>query len=178
MPFFRQLIESIVQARLAASKVILLVAHLTGYSVGSLETNAPNIIRKFIWIAFHCFNAFLSILLVYLCCIRRTHTITLQEEHDILYVLLLFPTFLDFLDSFLANANNLIKPFYVGFNYINGFCSKLLNNQVGKLWAYSLYKTRTKIFLNPIYGRWHNFLPRFDNKLISKTLIYFPIPIT
>ena len=124
MSFVCQFAESIVDAALAASEIVLLVSHLGGDSVCRLESYAPDVVGQSVWIGFDCIYALFAVLFVYLRSKGSAYSIALQEEHHILDILLLLPTVTDFLYSLLADARNFVELLNVSLDDIDSLQSE------------------------------------------------------
>ena len=168
--------ECVGDAALATTKVVLLITHLGGYAVGCLETDAPDVICQFIGIGLDGINAFFSVLTIDFGSVCGTDSITLQEEHHVLDVLLLLPTLGNLLHTFLADAGHFVEPFNIGFNHIDGFQSETTDDKLGEFRADAFHQSAAQVLLYAIDGGGHDLFPTLRYKLVAVSLIHFPIP--
>jgi len=178
MTFIGKLIEGVEQTAAATAQVILLISHLRCYAVGSLEAYAPDVIGKLVGILVHRIDALLAIDTVYLGGESGTDPVLLEEEHDVLYVLLLLPTLADLLDTFLAYAGHFIETFDIVLYDRNGVRAEPFDNQMGELGADALDKTAAQVLLNAVGRGWHDLLVGLHFELPAVFLVDLPVAFT
>ena len=167
--------ERIDDTAFATAKVVLLISHLGGYAVSSLEADTPNVISQFIGIGFDSLNAFFPILSVDFSCVCCTDSIALKKEHHVLDVLLLLPTLGNLLYSFLADAGHFVESLNIGLDYVNGFQSETADDKLSELRTDAFHQSATQILFNAIDGGGHYFFPTFRYKLVAVSLVCFPV---
>ena len=145
-----EFIEGVKYSATTTARIVLLIAHLRGYAVGCIETDAPDVIGKLIRILFDLGNRLLFILAVDLGGKGGAYAIPLQEHHNLLDVFLLFPAITDFLHPFLAETWHFKQPLYVVFNNVDCLQTESTDNSLGVCRADTLDQPAAEILLNAI----------------------------
>ena len=175
MAFVGELAEGIGQAALAASEVVLLIAHLIGNTVGGLETDTPDVVGQAVWVFIDLVDAFLAVAAVYLGGIGGADSVALEKEHDVLDVFLLFPAFPNLLDTLLADTGHFIESLDVGLNDFDGVGAELTDDELGEFRANAFDQATAKVFLDTIDGGRHDFLKGLHDELLAVLAVYLPV---
>ncbi len=157
--FLGKFIESVKYSATATARVVLLIAHLRGYAVGCLESDAPYVICKLIRILLDFGDRLLFIFAIYLGSKGGAYAMPLQKHHNLLDVFLFLPAIADFLHSFLAETRHFKQTLDVVFDNVDCLKPETAHYCLGVCRADTLYQTAAEVFLNTIKSGGHYLSP-------------------
>lgn len=126
---------------------MLVKAQLLGDFVGGFEAYAPDIVRKAVRVGLYNVYAVIAIGLVYPDCISGRYPVALEEQHDILYLLLLLPGLFYHIDPFLTYALHIDQVIGFLLKDTQGVLLEMRYNPPGVYRAYAFDEAASKIFL-------------------------------
>ena len=155
MPLVGELVERIDDAALASADVIVGISHVFGDGIGGFESDAPDVVRQAIRILLYLLYGFLAVSLVNLGGVGAAHAIALQEDHDVLDVLLLFPRLGDEVDAFFADSIDFSEPLDILLYNLQRLLPELSHNLLGIYGTDALDETAAQVFLDAHDGGRH-----------------------
>ena len=177
MAVFRQLAQCIEDSAATAPGVILLVAKFLCYAVGSLETDAPDVICQTVGIILHLLDTVLAVLLVDLCSVGGTDTVSLQEHHDVLHILLFLPAIANLANPALADAGYFEQTVGIVLNNLEGIQPEVLHNQLGHLRPDALHQSAAQVLLYADDVCRKFLSPFLSRELPAITLVNVPVSL-
>src|SRR5699024_4802689 len=110
-------------------------------------------------------------------CKCSAHTMILEKKHNILDLLLSFPTLCILIDTLLSDTGNLQEPLHIRLDDLQRIRTELLHDLLSKLRSHTLDQAGTKVLLNTKNRGRHGFFPVLRQELSAILGIYFPVAI-
>ncbi len=95
-------------------------------AVGGLEPNPVDISRQPIRVTFHHFQRLIAVLFINLDCQVGAYTMAVQEEHNFLDLLLLFPSLGDQARAFWSDVRHFSQSFRLMLDHLQGLLAKFI----------------------------------------------------
>ena len=101
----------------------------------------------------------------------------LEKKHNILDLLLSFPTLCNLIDTLLSDTGNLQEPLHIRLDDLQRIRTELLHDLLSKLRSHTLDQAGSKVLLNTKNCGRHGFFPALRQELSAVLGIYFPVAI-
>ena len=101
----------------------------------------------------------------------------LEKKHNILDLLLSFPTLCNLIDTLLSDTGNLQEPLHIRLDDLQRIRTELLHDLLSKLRSHTLDQAGAKILLNTKNCGRHGLFPALRQELSAVFGIHLPIAI-